>query len=274
MKSVHSRGYALDYESCVQEIQARAIASSDRVLRTRWFYRCFVTIVFGLSVYAAVEYPLLSLLFFIVGYFIHHLCFMLYHSSLHAQFIELDHRELRTGPFIAFVHHYVHPRLLCCFEHRATYQSSLMLASLLPVFLVAVFWGGLVMLPFISAFLLWHLTSAPIHEWYHMPTKQRRDYFNRFEFAVFSSLERCNLISTRRHINHHRHQLDNLEGVIEFDDMNVGKGLSRAFDGLWRWCLRRVYKPNTKRMTIFYSGLFLVTIMSATVLAYFIAAVL
>lgn len=274
METVRSRDYQLEYASCEQEIKARANEAPDRWLRTKIFYRCYVAVVFALAMYALVKYPLLTMVFLVFCYLVHHLCFMLYHSSLHAQFMEMKHEQLLTGPFIAFVHHYVNPRLLCCFVHRATYQSMVVLISLLPIFAVALFVGGGAVLPFVVSFLLWHLTPAPIHEWYHMPPKQRRDYFNAFEYAVFSLFERCKLISTRRHLNHHRHQMSNLEDVVEFDDMNVGKTISRLFDALWHWCLRVVYRPNKKNMTLFYSGLYLFTVVVASVVAVEIVSLL
>jgi hypothetical protein len=253
MKSESFRDYELDYESCAREIVERSKGAYDQVLRTKTFYRLFVGLVFAGLLYSLISYPILTVLFFFFCYVGHHICFMSYHSSLHAQFIELDHRKLLTGPFIAFVHHYVHPRLLCCWEHRASYQSSVVLLSFFPIFFLCFYWGGLAMLPFVCTFLLWHLTSSPIHEWYHMPAKNRREYFNRFEYFVYSFLERHGLISTREHVTHHRHQINNKKDVVEFDDVNVGKGLSRFFDALWTLSLRVLYRQDKKYLTVFYS---------------------
>lgn len=254
------REYDLNYESCVSEIFARSNNAPDYLLRTRSFYRFFVTGILLLLLYAFISHPWLTLLFLVVSYFFHHICFMVYHSSLHAQFIEIDHSKLLTGPFIAFVHHYVNPRLLCCWEHRATYQSITVLSTFAFTFLCLLYLGGVVMLPFVATFLLWHLTSSPVHEWYHTPPKNRQAYFNRFEYRLYSTLEKMGVISTKNHITHHRHQINNKDAVVEFDDMHVGRLLSLAFDKLWSFCLRVVYQKNKKYMTIFYSVLYLLSL--------------
>jgi hypothetical protein len=186
---------------------------------------------------------------------------MVYHSSLHAQFIEVDHRKLLTGPFIAFVHHYVNPRLLCCWEHRTTYQSFIIIITLSPIFALCFLLGGKVMIPYVATFLLWHLSSSPVHEWYHMPPKGRKEYFNPVEYAVLTFLENRNIISSKRHINHHRHQINNRHEVIEFEDANVGDSLSKFFDGLWKFCWRNIYKENKKYLTVFYSVFYVVSIV-------------
>lgn len=261
MKPAHHRNYQLDYESCVNEIVDRSKRAYDHFFRTKTFYRVFVSSVIGLSLYSLVHYPLLTIIFFFISYVSYHISFMIYHSSLHAQFIEIDHKKLLPGPFIAFVHHYVNPKLLCCWEHRVSYQSFIILITLFPIFSLCFLFAGKVMIPFVATFLLWHLSSSPVHEWYHTPPKARKDYFNHFEYAILSFLEKLNLISTRKHINHHRHQLKNKHEVIEFDDMNIGKRLSGVFDWLWRFSWHNLYKENKKNLTIFYTVLYLLSLI-------------
>lgn len=253
MKSPQLRTYQLDYDSCANEIIERSKTAYDRILRTKLFYRLYVAGVIGLCLYSLVFYSLLTVFFLVFSYILYGICFMVYHSSLHAQFMELDHRKMLTGPFIAFVHHYVNPKLLCCWEHRTTYQSFVVFITLSPIFAMCFFFGGKVMIPYVITFLLWHLSSSPVHEWYHMPPKGRRDYFNRFEYAILTFLEKRNVISSKSHINHHRHQMYNKHEVIKFEDVNVGKSLSKLFDWIWRFNLRHLYKQNKKRLTIFYS---------------------
>lgn len=260
MKSTDSRTYTLHYDACKSEITARSQSAFDSLLRTKGFYQFFVTMVLGLLTYALFFHPLLTLLFFALCFIAHHICFMIYHSSLHAQFIEIKHQKLLTGPFIAFVHHYVNPKLLCCIEHRTTYQSLTILLTFTPIFALCFYIGGPAMSSFVSTFLLWHLTSSPIHEWYHVPPKHRKNYFNRIEFFIYQFLENKNIISTREHINHHRHQINNKQAVIEFNDINVGRYISFAFDKLWGFCCKYLYQKNKKNMTIFYSALYLLTL--------------
>ncbi|GEM_PF-6490290 len=270
MQSVHPRTYQLNYDSCENEIIERSKTAFDHALRTETFYRLFVAAVVGLCLYSLVRYPLLTVAFFFLSYFAYQISFMVYHSSLHAQFVELDHKKLLTGPFIAFVHHYVNPRLLCCREHRNTYQSFIVLITLFPIFALCFLIGGKVMIPYVSTFLLWHLSASPVHEWYHLPPKNRKDYFNRVECAILNFLENRNVISTKRHVNHHRHHINNKQDVIEFDDSNVGEKLSKLFDHLWQFCWRHLYRENKKRLTVFYSILY----VSSLVLVSGVAVVL
>lgn len=267
MKSVPVRNYQLDYDSCANEIIVRSKTAYDHALRTKFFYTLFVTAVFCLTAYSLLRYPLLTVVFFFLSYFLYNISFMMYHSSLHAQFMELDHRKLLTGPFIAFVHHYVNPKLLCCWEHRATYQSFVVLVTLSPIFAACFFFGGKGMIPYVATFLLWHLSASPVHEWYHTPPKVRKNYFNRLEYAILDFLEKRNIISTRRHVNHHRHQINNKQDVIEFDDANVGKTLSKLFDRFWQFCLRFIYKENKKNLTILYAVLYVITLCTLSGIA-------
>ena len=261
MNTSNPRTYQLDYDSCANEIIERSKTTYDSALRTKTFYALYVAAVIGLTLYSLVFYPLLTMAFFFLSYILYQLSFMVYHSSLHAQFIELDHRQLLTGPFIAFVHHYVNPRLLCCWEHRNTYQSFVVLITLSPIFALCFLLSGKVMIPYVVTFLIWHLSASPVHEWYHMPPKNRRDYFNRFEYAILNFFENINLISTKRHVNHHRHQINNKQDVIEFDDSNVGKSLSHFFDWLWKLSFRKLYKENKKYLTVFYTMLYIFSLI-------------
>lgn len=261
MKSVQQRTYQLDYDSCANEIIQRSKTAFDNAFRTRFFYKLFLTCVVGVTVYSLVLYPLLTIAFFFLSYLLYNISFMVYHSSLHAQFMEIDHRKLLTGPFIAFVHHYVSPKLLCCWEHRATYQSFVVLATVSPIFAVCFLIAGKVMIPYAVTFTWWNLSASPIHEWYHTPPKGRKTYFNRVEYAILHFFEQRNIISTKRHVNHHRHQINNKKEVVEFDDANVGETLSKFFDKVWQLSVRYIYAENKINLTILYTTLYLATLL-------------
>ena len=70
----------------------------------------------------------------------------------------------------------------------------------------------------VGSWLFWQTTLAPIHTWYHVKPNLRKRYFSKFEYLWLSLSEKFEFISTKKHFEHHKHGLHNLEEAKDFQD--------------------------------------------------------
>lgn len=225
-------------------------------------YCAIVVGSFSGTLYLAVVAPLGALVFFLFMWAVNNIAFTLQHLVFHAGFIELPEGDMDAFMHSSLIHHYRH----------ITIYHEYWLESRMGYFVdprnpltgrtsVAIFAGHLIGaaalsllsplagLAFVSMGFLWWLAQGTVHEWYHVPKRLRKSYYNRPLYLLYSFLERVGFFSTKHHITHHKHQLKNLEEVVNWLDMALP--LWDAVPAyLWRKALP-LYQPGKREMSRF-----------------------
>ncbi len=196
-----------------------------------------------------------------LGYVVDNLCFCYGHLEFHAAFIEISERGMSTLFHSAFIHHYrkvtvfhrhwLEVRLSYFIEPRSAFSlgSAVMLISIGLAFLVLAYFAPVIAIAWYSAQALPKLVQSVVHEWYHNPRKNRKTFYSSPVYGFFTLLEGIGLASTRDHMRHHRHDLENLHEVDKWLDLYLpfGEVLPSL---LWKKAVS-VYEPGKTRMSEF-----------------------
>lgn len=225
-------------------------------------YGFVVTVAVAGTAYAVWEEPLLALGGGLIFYFFNNVGFVMTHLQFHAAFIELPESKMSVLVHHSFIHHYrdtgiYHKKWL---ESRMSYFLDPRRGIRDPIFLLV---GPAT---FLTVWFLWQfdpvlgigfiglgwgaqLLQSTIHEWYHNPSRNRRDYYNPVLYAIFTFVEQIGIASTKKHVIHHRHQLNNLNEVVRWLDLEVPL-IERLPEYLWRKMLA-MHVPGEERMSQF-----------------------
>jgi hypothetical protein len=194
-----------------------------------------------------------------VCYVTNNVMFLTGHSRLHASFIELPEREMSVICHHSFIHHYRNPRVY----HETWLETRMSYFLDTRTLFDPVFRGMAVVIPLTAAVLYQidpllgiayfstqyaaELLQSTIHEWYHNPVRNRKTFYTSPVYWAFTFLEKTGLASTKHHMAHHRHQLDDLENVEVWMDLRV-PFLETLGSRLWTAALAR-YVPGQRNMT-------------------------
>ncbi|MER9117110.1 hypothetical protein NKH93_10835 [Mesorhizobium sp. M0954] len=194
-----------------------------------------------------------------VCYIVNNIAFLTVHSKLHASFIELPEKDMGVICHNSFIHHYRNIRIY----HQKWLETRLAYFMDPRIVFDGAFIGFFVLLPLISLFLflidpilgiafvstqcLAQLLQATIHEWYHNPVSNRKNFYNPLVYWTFTVLEKLGVASTKRHLGHHRHNLHNLDEVDVWLDLWMPFG-ERVTSRLWKVALTK-YIPGQSQMT-------------------------
>lgn len=215
-----------------------------------------VVIFVGLA-YTLATNPMLALVGLLLCYVLENLMFVFGHIALHCSFIEFKESEMMTIGHHSFVHHYrdiraYHKSWLAsrlsyfyC-PHRGLRSMSTkgyLIAQLCSAGIIALFdWrAGLCALA-----CMWSMRSlqSVCHEYYHH--NDRTSFYWLPTRLMLEGLEAVGILSTRRHLLHHRHHLRNLDEVNEWTDMWL-PGAERVGRTVWSWLLAR-HVPGERKM--------------------------
>lgn len=230
-------------------------------LRRSVYLALYVLIVsssIGGLLYTFYVSPLFGLLVLPVCYVTNNLLFLTSHCRLHASFIELAEAKMGVICHNSFIHHYRNPRVYHekWLETRMSYfmdartffdpvfrgmvflaLTSLILYRIHPVLGIA----------FFSTQYVAELLQSTIHEWYHNPVRNRKNFYSAPVYWAFTFLEKIGLASTKHHSLHHRHQLHTLDDVDVWLDLRV-PFLETLASRLWKKALTK-YVPGQSNMT-------------------------
>ncbi len=240
-------------EEVLQTIQSKCHNSNLSFVFTNSYYYTFVLIIISFCLYSLVKYSIvLNLFAFITAYFWIQTFFMGYHVYLHCLFKESNSEHLRPGPYIAFVHHYKDPRLLCSTEHTRSYNSPRALIPMAIYFLIPSIWGSTIdAIVFGSWCYFWWLTVPAVHEYYHLPRQSRSTYFNPLTLIILETMNKLKIINIKTHYQHHSHREANCVEAHKFDDSWVPLFMTVFFDKYWKFLNKRIYVKGKNRMSHF-----------------------
>ncbi len=239
--------------------EPRPILLLEGPRRTRWLlaYAALHLFIFGGLATTLSWSPALLLFSLGLAYVLENILFVFGHVGLHASFIETPEPQMTTITHHSFAHHYRDIR-----AYDRTWLASRMSYFICPrngfhtltsyIYLVApVLSAGLVALVdwrvglcLLSSIWGAHALQAVCHEWYHHP--RRAGFYWWPTRALLTGFERVGLMSTRGHIEHHRHHLYNLDEVHTWVDLYV-PGADRLGDAMWAWAVDK-HVPGERRM--------------------------
>lgn len=254
-------------------VYSRAAIPDDRVVepyrlagtrRTVFLaiYAAIVATALGGLAYAFVASPLFALTALVIGYCFDNLAFTCGHVGFHAEFVDNPEPKMKTLPHHAFIHHYrnifvFHETWL---ETRLSYfvDPRMVLTPKSAVKFLAI---ATVIFPFVylvhpllgitvyAAQAVPLLIQSMVHEWYHNPARNRKAFYTPPVYWFFTALEKVGLASTKNHLIHHRHGLDDLDNVHKWLDLYLpfGEGLPTR---LWTKALA-LYEPGKANMAAF-----------------------
>jgi hypothetical protein len=194
-----------------------------------------------------------------VCYVFNNLLFLVNHSRLHASFIELPEEQMSVICHHSFVHHYRNTRVYheTWLETRMSYfmdartvfdRAFRGFVLVIPIISVLLYRTHPVLgIGFFSSQYLAELLQSTIHEWYHNPVRNRKTFYSFPLYWTCVLLEKIGLASTKRHLDHHRHQLHSLENVEVWLDLYVPFG-EIPVSRYWKKALSK-YVPGQTRMT-------------------------
>jgi hypothetical protein len=196
-------------------------------------------------------------------YVFNNLLFLVNHSRLHASFIELREKDMSVICHHSFIHHY---RNICVY-HETWLETRMSYFMDARTVFDRAFRGFVIGIPAISVLLyridpvlgigffssqyLAELVQSTIHEWYHNPIRNRKTFYSFPLYWTCVLLEKTGLASTKRHLEHHAHQLPSLEKVERWLDLYVPFG-EIPVERYWRKALS-TYVPGETRMTDYIS---------------------
>jgi len=239
--------------------------------------------MFGV-IYCWFRNPVLQTLNIILAYFLDNMAFFLGHLVLHASFIELPENEMSVLTHHSFIHHYrdiqcYHKTWL---ESRMSYfldpkdfvkgelfsspacqnmplwkrfmpmggtkpdTHTLAYLILMPVSAALLSPTNMSMVSATSSAVLMHSLQATVHEWYHNPSSNKKQFYWAPVYYLFQLLEFVGIASTKRHKDHHAHDLDNLHEVVEWTDM-----WSIGFETISTWIWNKaipLYRKGERNM--------------------------
>jgi hypothetical protein len=226
-------------------------------------YALIVSASFGGLIYTFYARPLFGLMILPVCYVFNNLLFVSNHSRLHASFIELREAEMDVICHHAFIHHYrnisvfhetwLETRMAYFIDARAAFgrefRGFLLVIPLTSVILYQI--DPVLGIGFFSSQYLAELLQSTIHEWYHNPVRNRKRFYSFPIYWTFTFLEKIGLASTKRHVEHHRHQLPTLDEVEVWLDLYL-PFVESPTSWFWKKALSK-YVPGQTRMTQYVS---------------------
>jgi hypothetical protein len=223
-------------------------------------YVGILLVTFGGAALTAATRPELLLGGLVVCYVVENVQFVVTHVGLHASFVEMPERQMGTITHHSFVHHYRNPRVYhqTWLESRLAYffcprrglRSVTTRVALVVYLAVAAIVGGYDPTAAIAALSCMGLTrglQTVAHEWYHHD--DRAGFYTAPVFGLLTLLERVGVMSTSRHLQHHRHHLHSLDAVHHWTDLYLPGGDALG-DALWEAALQR-HVPGEDRMVRF-----------------------
>ena len=167
--------------------------------------------------------------------------------------------DLHCREYIAWLHHYVEPKYLVCSEHyRAYLHWKFIIFFPIPTTIFLFLCGlGHFTLGVVGSWLFWQTTLAPIHTWYHVKPKCRKRYFSRFEYLWLFTFEKIGIISTKKHFDHHKHDLNNLEEAKDFQDAWMPAFIIKKYNRFFKW-FQRLYREGHSNMRNFLKKIILI----------------
>lgn len=245
-----------------REVPPYSLTGLRRVVFLALYVLIVVASIAGL-VYTFYVSPLFELLILPVCYITNNLLFMTGHSRLHASFIELPEAEMSVLCHHSFIHHYRNTRVF----HETWLETRISYFVDARRYVDPIFRGMAVVIPLTSVILyqihpalgiayfssqyVAELLQSTIHEWYHNPARSRKAFYSFPVYWAFTLLEKIGLASTKRHMEHHRHQLDDLDNVEVWLDLRV-PFLEILGSRLWKRALTK-YVPGQAHMTRYVS---------------------
>lgn len=73
----------------------------------------------------------------------------------------------------------------------------------------------------LNMFMFWGIMQEDGHDWYHLTDKDRKEFFCKYKYYMFSFFEKINILDTIRHKVHHEHDANHLDEVKSFDDFRI-----------------------------------------------------
>jgi hypothetical protein len=226
-------------------------------------YALIVSSSIGGLIYTFYARPLFGLMILPVCYVFNNLLFVSNHSRLHASFIELPEARMDVICHHAFIHHYrnigvfhetwLETRMAYFVDARNVFDRvSRGFVLVIPLTSVLLYQIDPVLgIGFFSSQYVAELLQSTIHEWYHNPVRSRKGFYSFPVYWICTFLERIGLASTRRHVEHHRHQLPTLDEVEVWLDLYV-PFVEAPTSWFWKKALSR-HIPGQTRMTDFVS---------------------
>lgn len=191
----------------------------------------------------------LTVAMLLIAYLLDNFIFVFQHLGLHSAFMEMPEKTMSTITHQGFIHHYrdvrvfqnhwLEYRLSYFFCSRQTYRHpfvrviTLVQAGFCFAFFLL---NPLLAICLLSVTFLARLLQGLAHEWFHV--RNRRAFYSKPLYWLLSFLEFTNVISTKNHTRHHRHQLENLDEVETWTDMYV-PGLDALGAFFWRRVLEK-----------------------------------
>ena len=155
---------------------------SRKVFNKHVYHAIFGAII-GLAVAALAAFPLVhNLAGILLGYFLAQFIFQFGHMTTHALYIENPVEDWEPGVLVAYKHHYENPKAIYehSLEHRLNFimQTKGCAVAYLAAWIVPVaLFGGSIGLLYVW-YLFWFAMVEPVHEYYHVPQKERRERFS------------------------------------------------------------------------------------------------
>lgn len=170
----------------------------------------------------------------VLAYFTSQTFFISGHLTIHFSFL-FGRYQLNPGQHIAYLHHYIHPHMM---PHYSYYH---MIGWLLPEVLISLFLLPCVLstvmnsesivtgLSLLSYTFTWWFFEEPGHDWYHVPSYLREQFFDRgfnwpfgiHEYDILNVCEKLRILSKPKHTRHHSATNDNQEDTEDFDDFGL-----------------------------------------------------
>ncbi len=220
-------------------------------------YAAIHVVLFGGLAYTAATNPLLVVFGLLLCYALENLMFVFGHVALHALFIEFKESEMMTIGHHSFVHHYRNIRAYhqSWLASRLSYfycpQLGLLSSTTHGYLIMQLLTAGIITMFDWRAGLcalacMWAMRSLQsiCHEYYHH--NDRPSFYSLPTRLLLEGLEAIGILSTRRHLIHHRHHLRNLHQVSEWTDMWM-PGAERVGRALWSRLLT-LYIPGQQKM--------------------------
>ena len=232
----------------------------------KYTYYLIMTAVVCLISSSLIIYPIISNGFAaLVGYFLAQFIFQMGHMTTHALYIEAPKEEWEPGVYVAYLHHYEAPKAI--YEHSLVHRLNFLMQTKGSTVAYAAAWAlpfflfGSSILPLYFWYLFWFSMVEPVHEWYHVPEKKRKEHFTAPMYYGLRLLTKMKLLSEQDHIEHHKHSTKDMDKVTKFSDLYFPFA-DKVFDWLWGIALtardRKIFKKNPIRKAIYAYGTLLV----------------
>lgn len=253
------RKYSRDLISGDEKVSPYSLRGLRRVAFLA-IYVAVVTISFGCVIYSLSISPLLGIFGLLTAYLCNNIAFVITHVRFHTSFIELPESKMEVLLHHSLIHHYrdvqvyhktwLESRISYFIDPKDGIFSSVFLSMIPGTLFVA--WllyrqHPILGITYFSTLWAAELLQSTVHEWYHNPVRNRKSFYNPVIYWAFTFLEKIGVTSTKGHLQHHRHQLNNLNEVEKWLDLYLpfGELLPKL---LWKKALSR-YVPGKVNMT-------------------------